>query len=653
MTTLKKAALAYAKRGWPVFPCRADKTPYAENGVLDATTDETVLASWWDRWPGANVALAVGDAGMLVLDYDPGSSAAEVEASLGEPPPVTHLSARTPRGGRHDYYLLPRGCVPFANSASKVAPNLDVRSFHGYVLLPPSLTANGIYEWIEEGKPALASEAMLAACRAAREKDPLRDEWLIEPDLFENVERAVAWLRGKARLAIEGSGGDNTTYATAAMLKSFGLSEARAMEILWEHWNPCCLPPWEYEDLAVKVTNAYCYNTSPPGNVTPAYHVARMALEFKPVLEALGDGKQAEAGRFRFVDRAGVETIKPPEWLLEDFLTEGGYGLLVGPRSSFKTFAALDAALTVATGGRAPWEEGTKWEGLWEAPDRPGAVLYVAGEGRPGLRQRIRAWEHYHRDGELAFDLILGDPVPRVAEGADALRQFIEGALRMREDGYRLVVFDTVGRSMQGVNENAQEYASAFTALVEHLQRELGATVLALHHTGHESSERGRGSSVFEADCDTIVVVARPGDGRHARLTMTKQKDAQEWGAVRWAEAKTVRLGLEEESLVVVRAEHVDAERAEAEAEGKHRLAFSVVDERALEVLRAHPLKEMNNSEFSRLVASWRPEGKETLGVTDQAVRKTWLPRLRSETCKSREHYDAGKDRWRYHPPAG
>ena len=63
-------------------------------------------------------------------------------------------------------------------------------------------------------------------------------------------------------------------------------------------------------------------------------------------------------------------------------------------------------------------------------------------------------------------------------------------------------MLDTVGRAMQGVNENAQEHASNFTRLVDRLRHELGATVLALHHTGHETSTRARGSSVFGADAD-------------------------------------------------------------------------------------------------------------------------------------------------------
>ena len=68
------AALEYAtKHGWPIFPCRADKTPLTENGVLDATTNEATIRRWWTTWPRANIGLDCGSAGLAVVDLDPGS----------------------------------------------------------------------------------------------------------------------------------------------------------------------------------------------------------------------------------------------------------------------------------------------------------------------------------------------------------------------------------------------------------------------------------------------------------------------------------------------------------------------------------------------------------------------------------------------------
>ena len=150
MSELKEAALAYAKRGWPIFPCRSDKTPYTSNGVLDATTDPKAIKAWWDKWPGANIALDAGGAGFLVIDYDPGSNRDEVAKALGGEIPPTKLVSRTPRGGTHDFYRLSSDDEPIASSVEPFAKHVDTRSFHGYILLPPSSTKDGVYVWEQE-----------------------------------------------------------------------------------------------------------------------------------------------------------------------------------------------------------------------------------------------------------------------------------------------------------------------------------------------------------------------------------------------------------------------------------------------------------------------------------------------------------------------
>ena len=548
MSKMKQAALAYATKGWPVFPCRSDKTPYTANGVNDATTDPIIIEAWYDQWPMANIGLNVGEANMAVLDFDPGSSMEELEKNVG-PIPISGLVSKTPRGGAHIYLGLAADEV-VAPSQSKLAPHVDVRSFHSYVLLPPSKTADGEYTWESEGKPAYRTDELLRMCNTGREKSSDRDNWIIEPDLPENIRDAVDWLKNKAKIAVEGQGGDGMAYATAAACKSFGISEEMAFDIMWEHWNPRCSPPWNSENadhLKTKVENGYSYNLSPPGNVTQAYSTANTLSMFKPVVADPDDpGKGYNAGRFRFVSRERMQNIRPPAWLINGLLPVQSYAILYGAPGTFKTFLALDIALSVAAG--MGMGEAANWPDIEEA----GPVLYCAGEGRSSITKRVRAWENTNFYGNRVEDFNLVDPVPLVSEDIGV---FIEGAKQLSPNGYKLVVIDTVGRAMQGMNENSQEHASGFTQKVEHLQKELGAAVLALHHTGKGDTNSARGSSVFGADADVMLKLERQNKSYVVSLAMTKQKDAPEWEDKEYIQLNEVPVGLEDVSLVAVKGE--------------------------------------------------------------------------------------------------
>ena len=68
---LGHAALAYAARGWPVFPCRG-KTPRTPHGFQDATIDGAQIRQWWAQWLDATISVPTGVAsGLVVQDIDP------------------------------------------------------------------------------------------------------------------------------------------------------------------------------------------------------------------------------------------------------------------------------------------------------------------------------------------------------------------------------------------------------------------------------------------------------------------------------------------------------------------------------------------------------------------------------------------------------
>lgn len=137
MTRLADAALAYALRGWPVFPVQVrGKAPLTEDGFKAATVDAAQITAWWTHWPEGNIGFVPGRAGLIVLDRDSpeGERTAEGLGLYSEPT----LIVRTARG-EHIYFRHPGGHI----GNRKLAPGLDVRADAGYVLLPPSVHPSG------------------------------------------------------------------------------------------------------------------------------------------------------------------------------------------------------------------------------------------------------------------------------------------------------------------------------------------------------------------------------------------------------------------------------------------------------------------------------------------------------------------------------
>ena len=172
--TMLEAALYYALvLGWRIFPCDphphkprskrplvvADKGPDGKpiegtGWPLKATTDEAQIRAWWARWPNALIGMAPGWAGGYVVDLDPkGEGVDAVEArlaeALGAPLPAGPRTI-TQSGGRHVWFRRPEG-AHFPNDPPGLK-NIDIRCDGGYVILPPSVLANGnAYRW--EGEP--------------------------------------------------------------------------------------------------------------------------------------------------------------------------------------------------------------------------------------------------------------------------------------------------------------------------------------------------------------------------------------------------------------------------------------------------------------------------------------------------------------------
>jgi hypothetical protein len=199
MSDLLQAALAYAARGWRVFPChtptqrgcscrqscgRTGKHPRTQHGLKDATTDEATIRRWWQQWPQANIAIATGvGSGVVVLDEDSykGGDTSRVELEHTYSPLPETVQQLTGGGGVQYFFAHPGASVK--NGVETLGTGLDIRGDGGYIIAPPSLHASGKrYTWEVSHHPdemALAPMPpwLLALCQdtACREA-PSADE---------------------------------------------------------------------------------------------------------------------------------------------------------------------------------------------------------------------------------------------------------------------------------------------------------------------------------------------------------------------------------------------------------------------------------------------------------------------------------------------
>ena len=158
-------ALCYARGGWAVFPlAQGTKVPLTgSNGFKDASTDTDIISRWWAETPAANIGMATGDlSGVWVIDVDikkgkDGRASLKAYAEQFEEQPRPTRRVRTPSGGLHIYVAYDRARP--IRSRANVLTGVDIRADGGYVVLPPSTTPLGAYEWAVDADEVAVAEA--------------------------------------------------------------------------------------------------------------------------------------------------------------------------------------------------------------------------------------------------------------------------------------------------------------------------------------------------------------------------------------------------------------------------------------------------------------------------------------------------------------
>jgi hypothetical protein len=514
---MREKALALAEIGFRVFRLTPNSKMPLKNvsWTAEATTDPIVIDALWGEQP-YNIGIACGGPnGTLAVDLDVKEGKqgvahwSDLVATMGAPDTLT---VETPSGGRHLIYRVdPSELEHLANSVSHVAPGVDIRADRGFIVAAGSVIPGvGTYRVLAAKPPAEAPPWLLTRARKsgatlAAVSGP------VKPDTNEAIHQAIQWLYSEAPAAVEGDGGDATTFKVAAKLKDMGVSPRRAFDLLTHHWNERCDPPWPLDELQRKVANAFRYGANPFGADTAEAQLPADVPGAEP------DAKPARSALAVFTepDAAGMRAQMRP-WIVPGVAMEGVVTLLVAPGGAGKSTWTFSLANAVARceGGFVGYDVVEK---------RAGAVWMVNNEdSRNELLLRQMAFrKHWSLDRPSRHPILFSSGQERpfrvtqqvkLPSGALVQRPVdVDAAVDlMRERGVKLMIVDPFVET-HDADENDNAAMAAVAAAYREIAQRAEAAVVLVHHTRKNgvASEGHAGSADSARGAGSVVNVAR------------------------------------------------------------------------------------------------------------------------------------------------
>lgn len=576
MTSSIKLARKLAAEGFQVFPLIPNgKTPAVAGFKSKASDKPEEFEKLWLRYnadgePGHDDTYNVGvytgryrDQHLLVLDVDTKAgklgmaSLDELQEEFGQLPET--YTVQTASGGLHYYFLTQ---TPVRCSASRIGKDLDVRGEGGYVVGPGSAVNGNTYDIIRDVDMASAPDWLVEKAGRPKKKDV--GQAVAELDTGIIVDKATRYLIESAPEAIEGAGGDETTYRVACAVADFGVSEVTCLNLLVDIWNPLkAHPQWEPEDLEKKVENAYRYRENQVGSRNPQDAFKNAPL---PVHKPVGENKEPTfvpqpLGEFNEKD------IPPRVWVLGHFLIEGVLSVLIAPPGVGKSTLTLQWGMALVTGN--PDIAGAKVH-------TPGPVLFINNEDdNDELRRRLAAARRFFEVGDRAkLDQLYfysGVEKPFIIGGKTEANGMVERGLHMVElvnfikaHNIKCVVVDPFVETHRA-DENDNQQINTIARFYREVATRCRCSVLLVHHTrkppnsdssGHIGNmDSGRGASSLTGAARVVITLHEMSKddaeqygipakerGRYARLDDAKANFSPKDADASWFRKEGVKL---------------------------------------------------------------------------------------------------------------
>ncbi|MDF3130343.1 AAA family ATPase [Kiritimatiellaeota bacterium B1221] len=613
-------ALKYASRGWHVLPIIPNgKKPACKNGVNDATTDSDQIRKWWDQNPNYNVAVATGkSSGVAVVDVDIDSSkgingfawldSQDIELDSG-------ITQDTPRGGKHFFFALGEEDVRNQQGGST---GIDVRGDGGYILMAPSDTAKGAYKLHDVDDMAHMPSRFITPVRHSLNSEECDVQNVtfsdIEQALPDALEMCIDYLKKEAEPAIQGKSGHNTLLSVCqSLVTGCGMPLEQATDLLWEHYNPRCNPPWdptspeEVKDFERKAHEALINPIEFPKlnfrDVPYAILYAEKLLEEMEVAEGIDAIPETK------IERKGMRLVsclelvsdpKPIDWLIHKVIPSLSLVFNYGERGCLKSFLLIDMLFHVATG--KPWRGATV---------KQGPVVILAGEGQGGMAQRVQGWMQENGVSQNNVPFYVSDRGGNLDDqkGLDSVFE----ALDELEKPPVVVAVDTLAR-WQTSEENSTSDSGRMVQAFDSIRDRYECTVIVIHHVGHNEKSRMRGAYAYEGAADALYLIKKKEGKEQSHVTMEckKMKEAKEPSTMAWNAQVTPIHGLldEGEQVTTLTLEPLDQVPDTTSKKGRKPL---FEDEQIYKVIRENP--DASQGQICKLV-----KGNEAFST--EAVKK-------------------------------
>jgi hypothetical protein len=534
MSVVLEAALHYAGRGIPVFPCNIQKRPLTVQGFKDASTDKAQIRAWWEQHPNAIIGLPTGAAsGLAVIDLDHkpnkfgierNGSQALLEITQGEILPDT-VEARTPTGGRHIYVRN----QPGFKCSTDDELGIDVRAEGGYVCVPPSPGYS--FEKPFDFFPVIEAPECLIKILTEGTRKRVHEDHAEQLPIAGPVEADDTRPDDVAQILNEAWNPDDYHDWSTAALALHGLPDGYAIWSAWAARSP---------KFNVAENLRKWNQTQPTRGIGPKSILARAS---KQRLSELGKARQqpqtfamfsgqgaaapaasaaasaakppAKIRTVSFLDLLNDHTPDEPDYIEPNFLGPGMFGLIAGPPKAQKSFLLTEMLIAAATGT-------SFLGGLYTVP-RPLKVFYLQAEmGRKLLKKRAQMMTLLAPEQKalLGQNLVITERFHMLLDEA-GVRMAAEIIMEAFPDGGPdIIAIDPLANLFDGESEDkAPEVMAFLTGRIDALRRMVNpaAAILMVHHSAKKNAEDMnrdpfvaiRGSGALRGYYDTGIIIYR------------------------------------------------------------------------------------------------------------------------------------------------